>query len=108
MALRKSALSRVQTPCLKLPLRSPWGPPEPLAPPCIRHRARPVTAACLQGGADRGRGAQLRALARVERRLREVMLPAPGFATLTRGDLRLVLSAPHPAAGGGQPKPDGR
>ena len=42
-------LSRVQTPCLKLPFRSPRGPPEPLAPPCIRHRARPVTAACLQG-----------------------------------------------------------
>jgi hypothetical protein len=32
-----------------LPLRSPRGPPEPLAPPCIRHRARPLTAACLQG-----------------------------------------------------------
>jgi hypothetical protein len=47
-ALRVSTFSRVQTPCLKLPLRSPWGPPEPLAPPCMRHRARPVTAACLQ------------------------------------------------------------
>jgi hypothetical protein len=48
MALCKSTLSRVQTPCWKLPFRSPRGPPEPLAPPCIRHRARPVTAACLQ------------------------------------------------------------
>ena len=38
----------------------------------------------------------------------EVMHPAPGFAMLTRGDLRLVLSAPNPAAGGGQPMPDGR
>src|SRR5207248_9317489 len=27
---------------------------------------------------------------------------------LTRGDLRLVLSAPNPSAGGGQPMPDGR
>jgi catechol 2,3-dioxygenase-like lactoylglutathione lyase family enzyme len=32
----------------------------------------------------------------------EVMHPAPGFAMLTRGDLRLVLSAPNPAAGGGR------
>jgi hypothetical protein len=39
-ALRVSTFSRVQTPCLKLPLRSPCGPPDPLAPPCIRHRAR--------------------------------------------------------------------
>lgn len=38
----------------------------------------------------------------------EVMHPAPGFATLSRGDLRLVLSAPNPASGGGQPMPDGR
>jgi len=39
---------------------------------------------------------------------REVMHPAPAFAMLTRGDLRLVLSAPNPTAGGGQPMPDGR
>ena len=38
----------------------------------------------------------------------EVMHPAPSFAMLTRGDLRLVLSAPNPAAGGSQPMPDGR
>jgi len=38
----------------------------------------------------------------------EAMRPAPAFAMLTRGDLRLVLSAPNPAAGGGQPMPDGR
>src|SRR5215472_4944290 len=36
------------------------------------------------------------------------MHPAPAFAMLTRGDLRLVLSAPNPAAGGGQAMPDGR
>ena len=36
------------------------------------------------------------------------MHPAPPFAMLSRGDLRLVLSAPNPAAGGGQPMPDGR
>ena len=36
-----------------------------------------------------------------------VMHPAPAFAMLTRGDLRLLLSAPNPAAGGGQPMPDG-
>lgn len=39
---------------------------------------------------------------------REVMHPAPPFAMLSRGDLRLVLSAPNPSAGGGQPMPDGR
>ena len=38
----------------------------------------------------------------------EVMHPAPAFALLTRGDLRLALSAPNPGAGGGQPMPDGR
>jgi catechol 2,3-dioxygenase-like lactoylglutathione lyase family enzyme len=37
----------------------------------------------------------------------EDMHPAPAFAMLSRGDLRLVLSAPNPAAGGGQPMPDG-
>ena len=38
---------------------------------------------------------------------REEMHPAPAFAMLSRGDLRLVLSAPNPAGGGGQPMPDG-
>jgi len=38
---------------------------------------------------------------------REVMHPAPAFAMLTRGELRLVLSAPNPSAGGGRPMPDG-
>ena len=38
----------------------------------------------------------------------EVMHPAPAFAMLTRGDLRLVLSAPNPSGGGGQAMPDGR
>lgn len=36
-----------------------------------------------------------------------VMHPAPPFAMLSRGDLRLVLSAPNPQGGGGQPMPDG-
>jgi catechol 2,3-dioxygenase-like lactoylglutathione lyase family enzyme len=36
-----------------------------------------------------------------------VMHPAPAFAMLSRGDLRLVLSAPNPSAGGGQSMPDG-
>jgi catechol 2,3-dioxygenase-like lactoylglutathione lyase family enzyme len=36
-----------------------------------------------------------------------VMHPAPAFAMLSRGDLRLVLSAPNPWAGGGQAMPDG-
>lgn len=36
-----------------------------------------------------------------------VMHPAPAFAMLSRGDLRLVLSAPSAAAGGGQMMPDG-
>lgn len=36
-----------------------------------------------------------------------VMHPAPAFAMLARGDLRLVLSAPNPAGGGGQAMPDG-
>ena len=35
------------------------------------------------------------------------MHPAPAFAMLSRGDLRLVLSAPNPAGGGGQSMPDG-
>ncbi len=35
------------------------------------------------------------------------MHPAPPFAMLSRGDLRLALSAPSPAGGGGQPMPDG-
>jgi catechol 2,3-dioxygenase-like lactoylglutathione lyase family enzyme len=35
------------------------------------------------------------------------MHPVPAFAMLSRGDLRLVLSAPNPAPGGGQPMPDG-
>ena len=39
---------------------------------------------------------------------KEVMHPAPAFAMLSRGDLRLVLSAPNPAGGGGQSMPDGR
>jgi catechol 2,3-dioxygenase-like lactoylglutathione lyase family enzyme len=37
----------------------------------------------------------------------EVMHPAPTFAMLTRGDLRLVLSAPGGGPGGGQAPPDG-
>ena len=36
-----------------------------------------------------------------------IMHPAPVFAMLERGDLRLVLSAPNPSAGGGQAMPDG-
>lgn len=35
------------------------------------------------------------------------MHPAPPFAMLSRGDLRLVLSSPNPSGGGGQPMPDG-
>ena len=38
----------------------------------------------------------------------EVMHPAPAFAMLSRGDLRLVLSAPNSQPGGGQAMPDGR
>ena len=40
---------------------------------------------------------------------REQMQPAPSFAMLSRGDLRLVLSQPgRGPGGGGQPMPDGR
>jgi catechol 2,3-dioxygenase-like lactoylglutathione lyase family enzyme len=39
---------------------------------------------------------------------KEEMHPAPTFAMLSRGDLRLVLSAPGAAGGGGQAMPDGR
>jgi catechol 2,3-dioxygenase-like lactoylglutathione lyase family enzyme len=35
------------------------------------------------------------------------MRPAPGFASLSRGDLRLLLNAPG-AGGAGQAMPDGR
>src|SRR6476646_1276776 len=38
---------------------------------------------------------------------REEMHPAPTFAMLSRGDLRLVLSAPGGPGGGGQAMPDG-
>lgn len=38
----------------------------------------------------------------------EVMHPAPAFAMVSRGDMRLALSAPNPRGGGGQPMPDGR
>jgi len=37
----------------------------------------------------------------------EVMHPAPTFAMLARGDLRLLLSAPSTQGGGGQSMPDG-
>ena len=36
-----------------------------------------------------------------------VMHPAPPFAMLSLNDLRLVLSAPNPSGGGGQPMSDG-
>ena len=36
-----------------------------------------------------------------------VMHPAPAFAMLSRGPLRLVLSAPNARPGGGQSMPDG-
>jgi catechol 2,3-dioxygenase-like lactoylglutathione lyase family enzyme len=38
----------------------------------------------------------------------EDMHPAPTFAMLSHGDLRLVLSAPGGGPGGGQTMPDGR
>ena len=37
----------------------------------------------------------------------QVMHPAPTFAMLDRGELRLVLSAPSGRGGGGQAMPDG-
>jgi catechol 2,3-dioxygenase-like lactoylglutathione lyase family enzyme len=37
----------------------------------------------------------------------EVMHPAPTFAMLSKGDLRLVLSAPGGGPGGGHAMPDG-
>jgi catechol 2,3-dioxygenase-like lactoylglutathione lyase family enzyme len=38
---------------------------------------------------------------------REDMHPAPSFAMLSKGELRLVLSAPSGQGGGGQAMPDG-
>ena len=38
----------------------------------------------------------------------EVMHPAPSFAMLSRGELRLVLSKPGGGPGGGQAMPDGK
>jgi catechol 2,3-dioxygenase-like lactoylglutathione lyase family enzyme len=37
-----------------------------------------------------------------------VMRPAPPFAMLARGDLRLLLNAPSGPGGAAQPMPDGR
>jgi catechol 2,3-dioxygenase-like lactoylglutathione lyase family enzyme len=37
-----------------------------------------------------------------------VLHPAPGFASLARGNLRLMLNAPTGAGGAAQPMPDGR
>ena len=37
----------------------------------------------------------------------EQIHPTPAFAMLTRGDLRLLLSAPGGGPGGGQAMPDG-
>jgi catechol 2,3-dioxygenase-like lactoylglutathione lyase family enzyme len=37
-----------------------------------------------------------------------VFHPAPGFAMLSRGDLRLLLNAPGGEGGAAQPMPDGR
>ncbi len=37
----------------------------------------------------------------------EDMHPAPAFAMLSRGDLRLVVNSLNPASGGGRPMPDG-
>ena len=39
---------------------------------------------------------------------KQEMHPAASFAMLSRGDLRLVLSAPSGAGGGGQAMPDGK
>ena len=36
------------------------------------------------------------------------MRPAPGFAALSRGELRLMLSVPRGPGGAAQPMPDGR
>lgn len=36
------------------------------------------------------------------------MHPAPGFAMLSRGELRLLLNSPTGGGGAGQPMPDGR
>ena len=36
------------------------------------------------------------------------MNPGPGFASLTRGELRLLLNAPSGPGGAAQPMPDGR
>src|SRR6266508_1998190 len=36
------------------------------------------------------------------------MHPAPGFAMLSRGDLRLLLNEPRGPGGAAQPMPDGR
>jgi catechol 2,3-dioxygenase-like lactoylglutathione lyase family enzyme len=37
-----------------------------------------------------------------------LMQPAPGFAMLSRGNLRLLLNTPAGGGGAGQPMPDGR
>ena len=49
---------RVYCPCLSAFLL-PRGAPEPGAPPCIRHRAFPLTAGAMHGSPERPNGAQL-------------------------------------------------
>lgn len=54
--------SLVKPPCRHIPLRSPEGAPEPLAPPCIRHRALPFIAGQRHGFPARFRAWQSGAL----------------------------------------------
>lgn len=54
--------SLVKPPCFHMPFCSPLGAPEPLAPPCNRHRALPLIAGHLHGFPARFRAWQSGAL----------------------------------------------
>src|SRR6266851_3291851 len=83
---RVAATSLVYRPCLKLPLRAPVGAPLPSAPPCIRHRRRPVTGADLHGSPD-----LVRAPHRSEHDTRPVSVRRMGLSVIL-----LLVSLSHP------------
>ena len=53
MRSRSLMAAAVNSPCLKLPLRSPVGAPLPFAPPCNLQRVLPLALTLMQGAPPR-------------------------------------------------------